>query len=250
MGTSIKVVNSGSSGNGFILQSDNENLIVEIGCRFSDYVEQLKENLGNVGGVIVSHRRHHDHLNPSTAKEFIRRGIDVFVGEDVYFDTTNATEFSLIGVSWLHSNFRNKVGGFVVQTFKAPHNVPNYGFLITTPTNERILFVTDTTGVNLRFRDINAIMVECNHDDDTLLDNIANHDVSLSHPEFHLGLDECKEFCNQNISASTKQVILIHLSQTNVNEQHAIDTVKDYCHFDNVAVAHKGDKFIIENDDF
>ena len=154
------------------------------------------------------------------------------------------------GFSPLLSHFQNKVDGFIVQTFEAPHNVPNYGFLIQTPTNERILFLTDTTGVNLRFRDIDAILVECNHDDDTLLDNLANNDVSMSHPEWHLGLEDCAEFCKQNISASTKQIILIHLSQTNVNEEHAIATIKEHCKFDNVAVAHKGDTFKIENDDF
>jgi phosphoribosyl 1,2-cyclic phosphodiesterase len=93
-------------------------------------------------------------------------------------------------------------------------------------------------------------MVECNNDDDTLLDNLANNDVSMSHPEYHLGLNDCAEFCKHNLSASTKQIILIHLSHTNVNESHAIQTVKERCNFDNVAVAHKGDKFIIENDDF
>lgn len=159
-------------------------------------------------------------------------------------------EADLKGFSPLLSHFQNKVDGFIIQTFEAPHNVPNYGFLIQTPTNERILFLTDTTGVNLRFRDLNAILIECNHDDSTLLDNLANHDVSMSHPEWHLGLDDCAEFCKQNLSASTKQIILIHLSHTNVNEAHAIATVKERCNFDNVVVAHKGDTFKIENDDF
>lgn len=188
--------------------------------------------------------RHSDHINPSTAKEFIRRGIPCFTHEDVI------KESDLKGFSPLLSHFPNKVGEFIIQTFEAPHNVQNYGFLIQTPTNERILFLTDTTGVNLRFRDINAILVECNHDDDTLLDNLSNHDVSMSHPEWHLGLDDCAEFCKQNLSASTKQIILIHLSHTNVNEAHAIATVKERCNFDNVAVAHKGDVFKIDNDDF
>lgn len=188
--------------------------------------------------------RHSDHINPSTAKEFVRRGIPVFAHEEVI------KEADLNGFSPLLSHFQNKVGGFIIQTFKAPHNVENYGFLITTPTNERILFLTDTTGVNLRFRDIDCIMVEANHDDSTLLDNLANNDVSMSHPEWHLGLSDCAEFCKQNLSASTKQIILIHLSHTNVNEEYAIQTVKERCNFDNVAVAHKGDTFKIENDDF
>ena len=241
--TEVEIIGSSSQGNGYLLKSADQILVLELGCRFMDYVEALGSDFNKVVGCAFTHR-HIDHLNPSTAKEFIRRGIQVFAHEEVI------KEADLKGFSPLLSHFPNKVGGFIIQTFEAPHNVPNYGFLIKTPTNERILFVTDTTGVNLRFRDINAIMVECNNDDDTLLDNLANNDVSMSHPEYHMGLNDCAEFCKQNISASTKQIILIHLSHTNVNEAHAIATVKEHCNFDNVAVAHKGDKFIIENDDF
>lgn len=244
--TEITCISTGSQGNGFLLKSADQILVLELGCKFMDYVKHLNNGgLKNVAACVCSHRiGHTDHLNPSTAKEFIRRGIPCFAHEEVI------KEADLKGFSPLLSHFPNKIGGFTIQTFEAPHNTPNYGFLIQTPTNERILFVTDTTGVNLRFRDIDCIMVECNHDDDTLLDNLSNHDVSMSHPEWHLGLDDCAEFCKQNLSASTKQIILIHLSHTNVNEAHAIQTVKERCNFENVAVAHKGDVFKIDNDDF
>lgn len=241
--TEITIVSSSSQGNGYLLKSGNQILVLELGCKLSDYTGFLADEFCNVVGCLCSHK-HGDHLNPSTAKEFVRRGIPVFAHEQVI------KEADLKSISPLLSHFPNKVGGFIIQVFEAPHNVPNYGFLIQTPTNERMLFVTDTTGVNLRFRDIDCIMVECNHDDDTLLDNLSNHDVSMSHPEWHLGLDDCAEFCKQNLSASTKQIILIHLSHTNVNEAHAIATVKERCNFENVAVAHKGDTFKIDNDDF
>jgi len=241
--TEITVCGSSSHGNGYLLKSGNEILVLELGCRFMDYVEILGSDFNKVVGCAFTHR-HIDHLNPSTAKEFIRRGVDCYAHEEVI------KEGYLSRFKPLFSGHRNEIGQFIIQTFKAPHNVPNYGFLITTPTKERILFLTDTTGVNLRFRDVNAILIECNHDDDTLLDNLSNHDVSMSHPEWHLGLDDCAEFCKQNLSASTKQIILIHLSHTNVNEAHAIATVKERCNFENVAVAHKGDTFKIENDDF
>ena len=242
MGSTITVVGSGSKGNSYILDSGDELLIIDIGCKFAEIIGFI-DDLKKVVCCICDHA-HHDHINQSTAKEFVRRGIPCFAHEEVI------KEADLKGFSPLLSHFRNKVGGFIIQTFKAPHSTPNYGFLIQTPTNERILFLTDTTGVNLRFRDIDCIMVEANHDDDTLLDNLANNDVSMSHPEYHLGLNDCAEFCKQNLSASTKQIILIHLSHTNVNEAHAIETVKERCNFDNVAVAHKGDTFKIENDDF
>ena len=244
--TEITCINTGSSGNGFLLKSADQILVLELGCRFMDYVQHLNEGgLKNVAACVCSHRiGHTDHLNPSTAKEFVRRGIPVFAHEEVI------KEADLNGFSPLLSHFQNKVGGFIIQTFEAPHNAPNYGFLIKTPTNERILFLTDTTGVNLRFRDIDCIMVECNHDDDTLLDNLSNHDVSMSHPEWHLGLEDCIKFCKANYSASLKQIILIHMSSTNINEQYAVESVQMQMPFDNVAVAHKGDVFKIDNDDF
>ena len=244
--TEITCINTGSSGNGFLLKSADQILVLELGRKFMDYVQHLNEGgLKNVAACVCSHRiGHTDHLNPSTAKEFVRRGIQVFAHEEVI------KEVDLKGFSPLFSHFQNKVGGFIIQTFEAPHNVPNYGFLIQTPTNERILFITDTTGVNLRFRDIDCIMVECNHDDDTLLDNLSNNDVSMSHPEWHLGLEDCIKFCKENYSASLKQIILIHMSSTNINENYAVESVQMQMPFDNVAVAHKGDKFVIDNDDF
>lgn len=233
----INIINSGSKGNMYSLKSNNSILIVEMGMPFSEVINNVE--IREIVGAIYTHR-HFDHCNPKTSEEFRRRGISVYAGENIASD----------GEYVLYKNKRNKIGDWQIQIFDAPHNINNYGFLIQTPTNERILFLTDTTGVNLRFRDIDAIMVECNNDDDTLLDNLANHDVSMSHPEYHMGLNDCAEFCKQNLSASTKQIILIHLSHTNVNEANAIATVKEHCNFDNVAVAHKGDTFKIENDDF
>lgn len=113
-----------------------------------------------------------------------------------------------------------------------------------------MLFLTDTTGVNLKFKDIDCIMVECNHDDDTLLDNLANHDVSMAHPEFHLGLEDCAKFCKANISASTKEIILIHLSNTNVNPDYAVKVIRDYKGCSCVSVARAGYSYKIENDEF
>lgn len=243
--TEIMCINTGSKGNGFIVKSGGKVLILELGCKFMDYVEILGNDFNKVVGSCATHR-HSDHINQSTAKEFVRRGISVFAHEDVI------KEADLKGFSPLLSHFQNKVGGFIIQTFEAPHNVPNYGFLVKTPTNERILFITDTTGTNLRFRDIDCIMVECNHDDDTLLDNLANNDVSMSHPEYHLGLNDCAEFCKANYSASLKQIILIHMSSANINPYKAVEEVSNAINNDAIKVdfAERGKNFIVESDFF
>lgn len=142
------------------------------------------------------------------------------------------------------------IGEFIVQPFEVAHNVPNYGFLIETPSGERIVFVTDAIECKYRFKDIDCIMVECNHDDETLLENLEEDEVSQSHPENHLGLSDCIAFCKANMNPHLKQVVLIHLSHQNINETYAMKQVSLAVRHVLVSVAHSGDTFNIESDNF
>ena len=54
--TEIEIVSSGSQSNGYLLKSGNEILVLELGCKFQDYVEALKGDFEKVGGCIASHR--------------------------------------------------------------------------------------------------------------------------------------------------------------------------------------------------
>lgn len=55
--TEIEIVSSGSSANGYLLKSADQILVLELGCKFMDYVQHLKEGeLSKVGGGIASHR--------------------------------------------------------------------------------------------------------------------------------------------------------------------------------------------------
>lgn len=212
-----------------------------------EYSEAIGGKYGLVAGCIGSHV-HHDHINLSTTKEMLRRGVPVFVGEKVYDGLLK--DGSINGVKPLPMAQKTFIGGFTVQPFEVAHNVPNYGFLIETPTKERIVFVTDAIRCNYKFRNINCIMVECNHDADTILDNLVENDVSMSHPENHMGLEDCIAFCKANTSIATKQIILIHLSSMNINEEYALKSVREAIPNVNVDVAHSHDLFKIESNIF
>lgn len=245
--TTIHVCSSSSSANGYILESGGQALILELGCRMMDYTLEIKDAFNTINGCIVTHW-HSDHLNKSTAKEFMLRGIPVFLGEKVCEGLLK--EGLIKGIKPLPMARKTFIGGFIVQPFETPHNVPNYGFLIETPTKERIVFVTDAMFCNLNFKNIDCIMVECNHDDDTLIDNFVNAEQSPSHPENHMGLEDCIDFCKRNTSVTTKQIILIHMSHTNINETYAMKQVSLAIPHVLVSVAHSGDTFKIESDDF
>lgn len=56
MGSTIKIVNSNSSGNGYIIQSNQEAIFLELGCRTHEYFNKIMEDKPCVGGCIASHR--------------------------------------------------------------------------------------------------------------------------------------------------------------------------------------------------
>ena len=249
--TEIKVISSSSAGNGYLLVSNHKTLLLELGCKPLEYYTLAD---GKIVGAICTHR-HNDHFNPSTVKSMLHRGIPIYLGEKVYngvFDLIAATTHpgDKYGLKRLLTASKTDIGGFTIQPFEVAHNVTNYGFLIETPSGERIVFVTDAIECKYRFKDIDCIMVECNHDDETLLENLEEDEVSQSHPENHLGLSDCIAFCKANMNPHLKQVVLIHLSHQNINESYAHAEVQAALPGVPVAVAHPNDRFIIENDKF
>ena len=97
----------------------------------------------------------------------------MFYGLNVYSCKDVAEKFK--GVKPLNFNVKYKIGGFYVQVFKLFHNVPNVGYLIDCPSGERIVFANDTTNVPYTFKNVNCLMIECNYDEDTIVDNMMNN---------------------------------------------------------------------------
>lgn len=51
----LKVVGSSSKGNSYIVETSNESLILELGCKWSEVLGMLDYKIGKVLGVLVSH---------------------------------------------------------------------------------------------------------------------------------------------------------------------------------------------------
>jgi len=51
----LSVINSNSKGNGYILENDNEALLIECGCRLLDVKKALDFNISKVVGCLISH---------------------------------------------------------------------------------------------------------------------------------------------------------------------------------------------------
>lgn len=51
----LKVVGTGSSGNCYILENENEALILEAGCRMKSALKTIDYNVSKISGVLITH---------------------------------------------------------------------------------------------------------------------------------------------------------------------------------------------------
>lgn len=216
----LRCIGSGSSGNGYILDNDSEQLLIECGMPFSMVEEALNYNISNIVGLCLSHE-HLDHAK--YAKDYIRYGIKIC--------STTAT-LDAIGIDKSHRmDLEPKVayrfGGFLVLPFRTQHDaVAPCGYLIDCPDGNRIVFATDTYYLKYTFPKVNYFMIECNYSKEKLNRNVAE---GLVHPavarritKSHMSLDRCISTLNANDLSETNAIILLHTSRDNSAEKKFI----------------------------
>lgn len=223
----LKCLASGSSGNCYLLESDNEVLIMDCGIPIKDIKIGLDFDLSKVAGCVATHA-HKDHSK--SVEDLRKMGISV--------DTPYDRKYIGIGENWNfperqyshdYSNFNTTAFALTDLNRKFMHTnadgteCPCYGFLITHPAMGKMLYITDTELVKWRFADVDHILISCNYQKKYLSDDEAKRNHVLMG---HMELETVKEFIKANRTDSLKTVILCHLSKGNANPKEMVAEVQ------------------------
>lgn len=221
----LHIIGSSSAGNGYIIESDTEALILETGCKFVEYKKALKFNISKIVGCFSSHV-HGDHAKYMS--EFVQSGIDTYALQEVL------EEKGLLNAGFTHPikpNAAYRVGSFIVQTFKAIHDVPCVGFVVRHEKLGKLLFVTDSGYVGYKFKGLSHIMVEANYADDILESNMEKGYVPVGMRErlyvTHFEFENTKRFLKNQDLSEVSNIVLIHLSGGNSNEKRFVSEVQE-----------------------
>ena len=182
--------------------------------------------------------RHIDHVK--SLDYFINLGIPCYGNKDVCSIHKGCIELPKV----------LKVDGFKVQTFELVHDVPNNAFIIDTDDGIRILYCTDTKRIPKKVKGVHYAAIECNNDQDTIIDNAMCDVFTKSRPENHQSLNECIRYLKAINNVNLQCIILWHMSMTNIDENKAIAMVKREVGFDNVVVADSGMEIEIQKSEF
>lgn len=212
----LKCLGSSSAGNCYLLQGNDETLVIEAGVPMMEVKKALGFNIRVIKGCVVSHE-HKDHAG--FIKEYVKSGIRVLALPEVFSRKFVRGHFC----KTIEPMKGYKVGGFKILTLSAAHDVPCLSFIIEHGEMGKLAFITDTMMMEYRLPRLDHIMLEANYADDLLQGNIDAGIVPASMRErllhSHMELRTAKNILLANDRSSLRDVVLIHLSANNSDEE-------------------------------
>lgn len=208
----LTVIKSGSSGNSYLLTSNNgQTLLVEIGVKFSEIKKAMGFNVSNIVGAVVSHA-HGDHSKG--VRESLSAGFDIFMSRGCS-DMLGLTEhYRIQNIKHLQ---KIKIGEFEVLALDAKHDSPEtLMFVIGHPEMGLCLFLTDSFYMPYRIPGLTNIMIEANFCEDIISEKLSGKKFLRDRVlENHLSLQICKDVLRNNDLSRVNNIILLHLSESN-----------------------------------
>lgn len=211
----LTVISSGSKGNSYVIQNNDEAIVIECGMPLIEVKKVVDFNISKIVCALCSHS-HKDHSK--YVNDFLNARIPVCYSAQTHSEVKPKSDYTPFIIE---AGTRYTFGGFTILPFKGRHDVECHGFLVKHEEIGLLLFITDSFYVPYTFAGLTNIMIECNYRIDILEKGIAEGRIPATLRDrtlqSHMSLDTCKEALLANDLTKVNNIILLHLSDNNSN---------------------------------
>jgi len=202
----IHSINSGSSGNSYILEIDGSYLLLDCGVAYQEIARTIDFKMSRIVGCLLTHE-HGDHSK--SAKELIRRGIKVYTSRGTALKINMPCNIVLKMTEF-------QIGDFSIIPFDVPHDAEEpFGFLIRHEKIGLLAFITDAMYCKYRFPGLRHVLIEANYSNESM--SVENDYLKQRIKKSHMSIDTCCEFILAN-SQTLETITLLHLSDSNSDQ--------------------------------
>ncbi len=141
-----------------------------------------------------------------------------------------------------------QLGGFRITPFYVPHNgTPCFAYKIYHEEMGNLLFLTDLEYCKYRFQNISQILVEANYSKEL----IGAENSNFAHVvKGHMELDTTIDFLKVNDNPELRNVVLLHLSDRNSDEEMFVKRAHETVAGVNVYAADAGMEITLNKEPF
>ncbi len=164
---------SGSEGNALIVHAGNTHLMLDCGFGLADTVRRLARLAlapEQINGIVVTHE-HDDHVG-GVARFARKHDIPVYLTHGTLI-ATGVARFKEVEVNIIDSHTPLPVGDIQLRPFPVPHDAREPAQFVFGDGDKSLGVLTDTgvstTHIETMLSDVDALVLECNHDLDMLM---------------------------------------------------------------------------------
>lgn len=210
----LQVINSGSSGNAYILGDDNTALLIECGVSFPRIKKALAFRLPILKASVCTHE-HMDHA------QSVRKVIDLGVPVVMSQGTATALKLKQGEFSSISHGERITIDAFSISAFNVDHDVNEpLGFIFEHDLCGRVLFVTDTYILRYDLGSFDHIIIEANYSRALIPELNWSSESFINQRRFkaHMSFETTITTLERMDLSNCKNIVLIHLSDGYSNE--------------------------------
>lgn len=226
---------SGSSGNSYFIQVDENKFLVDVGVSKSRVIKELEkigENIKDIDAIFITHE-HIDHIR---GLSLVNKYYDtpIYVNKKTLDEINNKIkELKKDSINLFDENKFN-FNNTLIKPFSIPHDAADpVGFSFFDKNNNKITIATDlgeiTKEVYKNVRDSDILVLESNYDDNLIHYSpypfhVVNRIVSR---DGHLSNSESTNLVSDLVGKGLKNIALGHISKSNNNLELIPDILKE-----------------------
>ena len=228
---------SGSKGNAFVVRTNKTKILVDIGLsgkKLFSLMETINLSKEKLKAVIVSHE-HSDHV--SGAGVVCRKlKIPLYISKHTHFASKKKIQ-KVDEIIYFNTGEKFIVDDIEILPFQSSHDaVDSHNFIVQQDNNykQKLGIITDLGYVTklhqLRLKNVSTILLESNHDPEMLRDGPYPWKLKqrVQGRTGHLSNEQAVGLVTSIISPDLKNLILVHLSETNNKPEIAFATMNNY----------------------
>lgn len=215
---------SGSSGNSYFLEVDNQKFLVDVGVSRKKIVDQLTnigENINEIDGIFVTHE-HIDHIR---GLSIINKNyeIPIYINKKTYEKINITLELNKEMINIIDDK-EIIVNNIRIKNFSLSHDaVDPVGYSFFDKKGNKATIATDlgelTEEVLENIYESDLLVIEANYDEELI--RYSNYPISLINricsPDGHLPNSESLDLITELVDKGLKNVALAHISRSNNN---------------------------------